>query len=162
MNYEEMLKTYQERSRNTLTDGITTALSYADEVSVSLGLLEDTGLLSEILDTISFSLPFAVIAVTEQGAVVLGKKTQKAALQDGSYRMLKTGAGMAAGAAAIAAGLGALPAVPIAVGTRLLMDKYRSQALTAYRVKQRTQRLKALVKQRGWDRDAEETKNNMD
>lgn len=156
MKYQDLLKTYQERSLSTLTDGITTALSYADEVSVSLGLMEDTGLLSEVLDSVSFGLPFAVIAVTEQGAVILGKKTQKAALQDGSYRMLKTGAGMAAGATAIAAGLGALPAVPIAVATRLLMDKYRSQSLTAYRVKQRTQRLGALIRQRGWGRPAEE------
>ncbi len=156
MNYQDMLKNYQERSRSTLTDGITTALSYTDEVSVSLGLLEDTGLLAEVLDTVSFSLPFAVIAVTEQGSVVLGKKTQKAALQDGSYRMLKTGAGMAAGAAAMAAGLGALPAVPIAVATRLLVDKYRSQSLTAYRVKQRSQRLAALIKQRGWSRPVDE------
>ncbi len=150
MNYQDLLKTYQERDRSALTDGITTALSYADEVTVSLGLMEDTGLLGEILDTVSFSLPFVVIAVTEQGSVILGKKTQKAALQDGSYRAFKTGAGMAAGAAAIAAGLGALPAVPIAVATRLLLDEYRSQSLTAYRVKQRTERLSALISKRNW------------
>lgn len=157
MNYQEMLKAYQDRRRSALTDSITTALSYADEVSVSLGLLEDTGLINEILDAVTFGLPFAVIAVTEQGAVILGKKTQKAALQDGSYRMLKTGAGMAAGTAAIAVGLGALPAVPIAVGTRLLLEKYRSQALTAYRVKQRSERLRALARQRGWGWEKENT-----
>jgi len=140
-----MVETYQNRSRGTLTDGITTALSHLDEVSVSLGLMEDSGLLSDLMGTLSLGLPFAVIAITEQGKVVLGRKTQKAALQDGSYRALKTGAGLAAGAAAMAAGLGALPAVPIAVGVRLALDKYRGNLLTAYRVKQRGERLKALI-----------------
>lgn len=139
-----MVETYRTRSKATLTDSITTALSHLDEVSVGLGVLEDSGLLTDILDTVSLGLPFAVIAVTEQGNVIFKKKTQKAALQDGTYRMLKTGAGMAAGAAAMAAGLGALPAIPIAVGVRVMLDKYRGSMLTAYRVKQRIQRLTAL------------------
>ncbi|NLW20450.1 MAG: hypothetical protein GXY84_03645 [Clostridiales bacterium] len=145
MTYEELLKTYRSRSRATLTDGITTALSHLDEVSVSLGLMEDSGLLSELMGSLSLGLPFAVIAVTEQGKVVLGRKTQKAALQDGSYRAVKTGAGLAAGAAAMAAGLGALPALPIAVGVRVMLDKYRGSMLTAYRVRQRGERLRALI-----------------
>ena len=154
MDYQELLDNYQKRSRSMLTDGITTALSHLDEVSVSLGLMEDTGLLSELMGTLSFGLPFAVIAVTEQGSVILGRKTQKAALQDGSYRMLKTGAGLAAGAAAIAAGLGAIPAVPIAVSVRMMLDNYRSGMLLAYRVKQRTQRLSALIQARGFRPDS--------
>ena len=148
MEYKDLLDTYRKRSKASLTDGITTALSHLDEVSVSLGLMEDSGLLAELMGALSLGLPFAVIAVTEQGAVVLKKKTQKAALQDGTFRALKTGAGLAAGAAAMAAGLGALPAVPIAVTVRLMLDKYRSQTLTAYRVRQRSQRLKALISER--------------
>lgn len=148
MEYKELLENYQNKSKSTLTDGITTALSHLDEVSISLGLMEDSGLLAELMGTLSMGLPFAIIAITEQGKVILGRKTQKAALQDGSYRAIKTGAGLAAGAAAMAAGLGALPAVPIAVSVRVMLDKYRSQMLTAYRVKQRGQRLKALIDQR--------------
>ena len=148
MEYKELLENYQNKSKSTLTDGITTALSHLDEVSISLGLMEDSGLLAELMGTLSMGLPFAIIAITEQGKVILGRKTQKAALQDGSYRASKTGAGLAAGAAAMAAGLGALPAVPIAVSVRVMLDKYRSQILTAYRVKQRGQRLKALIDQR--------------
>ena len=144
MNYQEMLDVYQKRNRSILTDGITTALSHMDEVSVSLGLMEDSGLLAETLGTLSMGMPFAVIALTEQGSVILGRKTQKAALQDASFRALKTGAGMAAGAAAMASGLGALPAIPIAVGVRMMLDKYRSGLLAAYRVAQRTKRLAAL------------------
>ena len=144
MKYQELLIAYQKRNRSSLTDGITTALSYADEVTVSLGLMEESGLLSETLGVVSAGLPFAVIALTEQGAVVLGRKTQKAALQDASFRAVKTGAGMAAGAAVIAAGAGALPAVPVAVGVRVLLDRIRGSALTASRVSQRTARLRAL------------------
>jgi len=148
MKYEDMVKTYQQRSQSKLTDSITTALSHMDEVGVSLGLMEDSGLMNELVGTLTAGLPFAVIAITEQGKVILGRKTQKAALADGSYRMLKTGAGMAAGAAVMAAGLGVLPAVPVAVSVRVMLDKYRSGVLAAYRVRQRTQRLSALVEAR--------------
>jgi hypothetical protein len=144
MDYETLLETYRRRNRSALVDGITTALSHVDEVTVGLGLMEDSGLMAELLGTLSLGLPFAVIAVTEQGAVVLGRKTQKAALQDASYRMLKTGAGLAAGAAVMAAGAGALPAIPVAVGVRLALDRYRSSLLTARRVKRRTDRVAAL------------------
>lgn len=144
MDYETLLETYRKRNRSALVDGITTALSHVDEVTISLGLMEDSGLLSELLGTLSLGLPFAVIAVTEQGAVVLGRKTQKAALQDASYRMLKTGAGLAAGAAVMAAGAGALPAIPVAVGVRLALDRYRSSLLTARRIRRRTERVAAL------------------
>lgn len=148
MDYQTLLRNYETRSRAALTDSITTALSHLDEVSVSLGLMEDSGLLADLLGTLSLGLPFAIIAVTEQGSVILGRKTQKAALQDGSYRAFKTGAGLAAGAAVMASGLGALPAVPVAVGVRLMLDKYRSNMLTAYRVRQRSERLQALIAQR--------------
>lgn len=144
MDYETLLETYRRRNRSALVDGITMALSHVDEVAVGLGLMEDSGLMAELLGTLSLGLPFAVIAVTEQGAVVLGRKTQKAALQDASYRMLKTGAGLAAGAAVMAAGTGALPAIPVAVGVRLALDRYRSSLLTARRVKRRTDRVAAL------------------
>ena len=148
MDYSSLLKKYRHRNRSMLTDGITTALSHLDEVSVDLGFLEEAGLIAETLETFSLALPFAVIAVTEQGAVVLGRKTQKAAVQDASFRMLKTGAGMAAGAAAMTAGLGAIPAIPFAVGVRVLLERYRSSRLTAYRVKHRVDRLKALNRAR--------------
>ncbi len=148
MDYQELLKRYQTRGRAALTDGITTALSHLDEVTVDLGLLEDTGLLGEALGAVSAALPFAVIALTEQGKVILGRKTQKAAMQDASFRFLKTGAGMAAGAAAMGLGVGALPAIPIAVGVRMLLENYRGAQLTAHRVRQRTERLRALTEAR--------------
>lgn len=142
--YQDLVERYQQRSRAALVDGITTALSHTDEVVMDLGLLEETGLLSDLLGTVSLGLPFVVIAVTEQRAVIRGRKTGKAALQDASFRALKTGAGLAAGGAVIASGLGALPAIPVAVGVRTVLEKYRSSLLTTQRVKQRIERLKAL------------------
>ena len=54
-----------------------------------------------------------------------------------------------AGAGAMVAGLGAgaLPAVPVAMGLRALMDKYRSQAMTGLRIERRIKRLRALREQ---------------
>ncbi len=147
-SYQDLVTRYQQRNRAALVDGITTALSHADEVVMDLGLLEETGLLPEVLGTVSLGLPFVIIAVTEQTAVIRGRKTGKAAFQDASFRMLKTGAGIAAGGAVMATGLGALPAIPVAVGVRVMLEKYRSSLLTAQRVKRRTQRLKALAETR--------------
>ncbi len=89
-----------------------------------------------MLGTVSLGLPFAIIAVTEQSAVIRGRKTGKAAMQDASFRMLKTGAGIAAGSAVMATGLGALPAIPVAVGVRAMLENYRSGMMTSQRVKQ--------------------------
>ena len=89
-------------------------------------------------------LPFAVIAVTEQCKVLLGKKTGAAGAGDAAYRMVKTGAAMGVGAAVTAAGAGAVVALPAAVSARVIMDRYRGYALMGHRVSLRTQRLKAL------------------
>lgn len=144
MKYPEIVEKYQKRKRTALTDSITTALSHMDEVSVDLGLLEESGLLNEVLGAVTLGLPFLVIAVTEQRKVILKRKTQQAALQDASFRAIKTGAGMAAGAAVMAAGLGAIPAIPVAVGVRNVLENLRTSAMVGQKVKQRTQRLSAL------------------
>ncbi len=127
-----------------MVDAVTTGLSLADNVTVDLGLLEDTGVATEIAETVSNVLPFAVIAVTEQCKVLLGKKTGAAGAGDAAYRMVKTGAAMGVGAAVTAAGAGAVVALPAAVSARVIMDRYRGYALMGHRVSLRTQRLKAL------------------
>ncbi|MBR5232543.1 MAG: hypothetical protein IKW00_09915 [Clostridia bacterium] len=146
--YRELVQHYKNRRRTDVVDAVTAGLSLADDVAVDLGLLEDTGLAGEIVETAAGVLPFAVIAVTEQCNVLLGKKTAAAGAGDAAYRMIKTGAAMGAGAAAVAAGASAAVALPVAVGARLVLDRYRCRTLTGYRVSQRTQRLKALVKRR--------------
>lgn len=141
--YAELVQKYQKRRRDTLVDSVTTGLSYADNVAVDLGLLED----SAVLETVTAAAPFAVIAVTEQMQVILGKKTGKAGFSDAVQRMLKTGAAMGVGALAAAAG-GAAAAIPAAVGTRVLLKSYQSSAMLNLRVQDRIGRLKALQERR--------------
>lgn len=142
--FQDLVNKYKKRRHDTVVDSVTTALSMADSVSVDMGLLEDTGVMADVLNTVSGLLPFAVIAVTEQCSVLLGKKTGRAGAGDAAFRMLKTGAAMGVGAAVAATGAGALAALPLAVGTRVLMDRYRGHALTGQRVTLRTKRLHAL------------------
>ena len=143
-SFKEMVEKYKKRRHDTVVDAGTTGLSLADNVTVDLGLLEDTGVATEIAETVSNVLPFAVIAVTEQCKVLLGKKTGVAGAGDAAYRMVKTGAAMGVGAAVTAAGAGAVVALPAAVSARVIMDRYRGYALMGHRVSLRTQRLKAL------------------
>ena len=143
-SFKEMVEKYKKRRHDTVVDAVTTGLSLADNVTVDLGLLEDTGVATEIAETVSNVLPFAVIAVTEQCKVLLGKKTGAAGAGDAAYRMVKTGAAMGVGAAVTAAGAGAVVALPAAVSARVIMDRYRGYALMGHRVSLRTPRLKAL------------------
>lgn len=143
-SFKEMVEKYKKRRHDTVVDAVATGLSLADNVTVDLGLLEDTGVATEIAETVSNVLPFAVIAVTEQCKVLLGKKTGAAGAGDAAYRMVKTGAAMGVGAAVTAAGAGAVVALPAAVSARVIMDRYRGHALMGHRVSLRTQRLKAL------------------
>lgn len=141
--YRELVEKYQKRRRDTLMDSVAAGLSYADNVAVDLGLMEDCG----ALDTLTAAAPFALIAVTEGMQVILGKKTGKAGGSDAVQRMLKTGAAMGVGALAAAAG-GAVAAVPAAMGTRALLKHYQSSAMLNLRVKDRIGRMKALRERR--------------
>lgn len=138
-SYEELVKKYAKRRKENLVDTVTAGLSYADNLAVSLGVMEDSG----VIDTLTAAMPFAVIAVTEQMRVILGKKTGKAGLNDTVQRMLKTGAAMGVGALAAAAA-GPAAAVPAAMGTRALLGKYRSKSLLKLRLQERTARLRAI------------------
>ena len=142
--YQELVKKYQKRRKDTLMDSVAAGLSYADNVAVDLGLMEDSG----ALEAISVTAPFALIAVTEEMQVILGKKTGKAALSDSVQRMLKTGAAMGVGALAAALTGGAALAVPAAAGTRALLRHYQSSSLLGLRVQDRTRRMRALRERR--------------
>ena len=141
--YEELVKKYAKRRKENLVDTVTAGLSYADHLAVDLGLLEENG----VLDAVTTAAPFAIIAVTEQLRVIMGRKTGKAGFSDAVQRMVKTGAAMGVGALAAAAG-GAAAAVPAAVGTRLLLSKYKSKSMLGLRIQERTERLRALRQQR--------------
>lgn len=138
--FKELVEKYQKKQSATLSDSIAAGLSLADEVSVDLGLISDSGL----LDAASFGLPLLFITFSETGRVLMGRKTTTAGLQDGAFRLAKTGIAMGAGMVVAGLGAGALPAVPVTVGLRALMDKYRSKALTGLRIENRIKRLRAL------------------
>ena len=146
--FQELVEKYQKRQTNTLVDSIAAGLSLADQVSVDLGLLSDSGIADDALGAMTMGLPLAVIAVTEGSRVLMGKKTGTAAMQDSAYRAAKTGAAMGAGALVAGLGAGALPGIPVAIGVRVLLDKYRSAALAGRRVDQRIKRLQALREKR--------------
>lgn len=148
LTFQDLVTKYKSKQQSTLVDSIAAGLSLADEVSIDLGVLGDSGLLTDALEVVSFGVPLALIAVTEGGRVLMGRKTKTAGLQDAAYRVVKTGAAMGAGAVAAGFGLGALPAIPVAMGARMALEKYRNTALTGRRVAQRTQRLRALREQK--------------
>lgn len=141
--YQEMLATYRKRQRNTVVDAIATGLTFMDEIAVDSGLLEETGLLAELTESVCGALPFAIIAVQEGSKVILGLKPAANGVQDSAFRMAKTGAALGVGGA-VAAGAGFWAAIPVTMGVRALFDRYRSKTLTGARVQGRINRLKEL------------------
>ncbi len=144
--YQEMLADYRKRQQNTVVDALATGLTYMDEIAVDTGLLEETGLLGELTESVCGALPFAIIAAQEGSKVVLGLKPAANGVQDGAFRMVKTGAAMGVGSA-VAAGAGFWAAIPVTMGVRALFDRYRSKALTGMRVQGRIARLQELSAQ---------------
>ena len=141
--YEEMVREYRKRQRDTVVDTIATGLTYMDEIAVDTGLLEETGILTDLMENMTGILPFAIITVSEGSKILLKKKPGKTGLKDGVYRMAKTGAAMGVGAAVMGAA-GFWTAIPVTMGVRALFDKYRSKTLTGHRVQGRIERLKEL------------------
>lgn len=141
--YQDILASYRKRQRNTVIDTIATGLTFMDEIAVDSGLLEETDLLAELTGSVCGALPFAIIAVQEGSKVILGLKPAANGMQDGAYRMVKTGAALGVGSA-VAAGAGFWAAIPVTMGVRALFDRYRSKALTGMRVQGRISRLKEL------------------
>lgn len=141
--YEELVKEYKKRQHDTVVDTIATGLTYMDEIAVDTGLLEETGILTELTESVTGVLPFVVISVSEGSKILLGKKPGVTGLKDGAFRMVKTGAAMGVGAA-VTGLTGFWAAIPVTMGVRALFDRYRSKALTGKRVEGRIKRLQEL------------------
>ena len=141
--YEELVQEYRKRQHDTVVDTIATGLTYVDEIAVDSGLLEETGILTELTESVTGFLPFMIISVSEGSKVLLGRKPGKTGLKDGAYRMVKTGAAMGVGAA-VTGLTGFWAAIPVTMGVRALFDRYRSKALTGRRVQGRINRLREL------------------
>ena len=141
--YAQMVEEYRRRQHDTVVDALATGLTYMDEIAVDTGVLEETGLLTELTESVCTALPFAIIAVDEGSKVLLGRKPGKTGMADGAYRAVKTGAALGVGGA-VASMAGFWAALPVTMGVRALFDRYRSRALTGLRVQGRISRLKEL------------------
>ncbi|MBQ6400245.1 MAG: hypothetical protein IJI21_09035 [Clostridia bacterium] len=141
--YEELVREYRKRQRDTVVDTLASGLTYLDEIAVDAGLLEETGLWTELTENLTGLLPFAIISVSEGSKVLLGKKPGKTGLKDGAFRIAKTGAALGVGAA-VSGLTGFWAAIPATMGVRALFDRYKSRALTGRRVQGRINRLKEL------------------
>jgi hypothetical protein len=141
--YEELVREYRKRQHDTVVDTLATGLTYVDEIAVDTGLLEETGIMTELTESVTGLLPFMIISVSEGSKVLLGRKPGKTGLKDGAYRMVKTGAAMGVGAA-VTGLAGFWAAIPVTMGVRALFDRYRSKALTGRRVEGRIKRLQEL------------------
>ena len=142
-SYEEMVREYRKRQHDTVVDTIAAGLTYMDEIAVDTGILEETGILTELTESVSGALPFVMISVSEGAKVLLGRKPGKNGVKDGADRMVKTGAALGVGTA-VAGAAGFWAAIPVTMGVRALFDRYRSKALTGLRVQGRINRLKEL------------------
>lgn len=141
--YEELVREYRKRQHDTVVDTLAAGLTYVDEIAVDTGLLEETGILTELTQSVSSVLPFVIISATEGTKVLLGKKPGVTGLKDGAFRMVKSGAAMGVGAA-VTGVAGFWAAIPITMGVRAMFDRYRSKALTGRRIQGRIQRLQEL------------------
>ena len=141
--YEELVKEYKKRQHDTVVDTIATGLTYVDEIAVDAGLLEETGVLTELTENVTGLLPFVIISFSEGSKILLGRKPGKTGLKDGAYRMVKTGAAMGIGAA-VTGVTGFWAAIPVTMGVRALFDRYRSRTLTRKRIHGRIKRLQEL------------------
>ena len=154
--YEEIVKDYKKRQHDTVVDTIATGLTYMDQIAVDTGLLEETGILTELTQSVTGILPFVIISATEGTKVLLGRKPGKTGLKDGAFRMAKTGAALGVGAA-VTGITGFWAAIPVTMGVRALFDRYRSKTLTGRRVQSRIQRLQELNKMIRQERPVRET-----
>ena len=141
--YEELVQEYRKRQHDTVVDTISAGLTYVDRIAIDTGILEETGILTELTQSVSGILPFAIISATEGTKVLLGKKPGKTGLKDGAFRMVKSGAAIGVGAA-VTGLAGFWAAIPVTMGVRAMFDRYRSKALTGRRVQGRIQRLEEL------------------
>ena len=141
--YEELVKEYRKRQHDTVVDTLATGLTYMDEIVVESGLLEETGIMTELTESVSGLLPFVIISASEGTKVLLGRKPGMTGLKDGAYRMAKTGAALGIGAA-VTGLAGFWAAIPVTMGVRAMFDRYRSKTMTGRRVQGRINRLKEL------------------
>ena len=155
--YEEIVRGYRRRRKDTVVDTVATGISYVDNIAADY-VLPGTETLPAVVSASLNALPFAVIAVVEGTKVLLGRKPARTGTKDAVRRMVKTGVALGIGSAA--AGLvGPWAAAPAAVGMRYALDRKKSRYLGNLRVRSRIARLQEMRRhmERETVREEEET-----
>ena len=67
--YEELVKEYRKRQHDTVVDTIATGLSYMDQIAVDSGILEETGILTELTTSVTPFLPFVIISARSPSGI---------------------------------------------------------------------------------------------
>ncbi len=150
-SYQEMVTEYKKRQKDTLIDAISTGLTYADNIAVDSGALEQAGMLNDVASPLCSALPFVIIAFAEGSKVILGRKHAKTGAKDAARRMLKTGTAIGVGAL-VSSVAGIWAAIPASMGSRMVFDHYKSSALTNMRIRSRITRLhemNQLIREQG-------------
>ncbi|MGI6739390.1 MAG: hypothetical protein ACOX54_08505 [Christensenellales bacterium] len=142
-NLKELFEHYKSRDKSIIVDSIALGASFVDEMSIGLGLIENTDVLMDTVSPISTALPFATVVLHEGSNVLFKHKSLKAGNQDTRYRLVRNGASLVLGTMLNCIGAGII-ALPCAIGLRLTLNRFRSKILTSYRVEKRIERIKAL------------------
>lgn len=146
-SFKDMLLKYTKKDKSTLTDTVTVGLSFADEASEDLGLLDKCSALGETLGTVTAVLPFASVVAQESVKVALKKKTFAAGRQDAAYRLVRNGLSVGAGAVVCSLGAG-VAAIPASCGVRIASDKIRTRFMASTRIEKRIARVKSISNMR--------------
>ena len=56
-DFDTLVKKYKKRSKDRLVDQVSIGLSYAESFTADAGLLSDTGVMQEVIDTAGTILP---------------------------------------------------------------------------------------------------------
>jgi len=86
--YEEIVRVYKKRQHDTVVDTIATGLIYMDEVAVDSGLLEETGILTELrnrLATIEKKLPKEASKEKKKAGSIIRDATWLVAIAAGAW-----------------------------------------------------------------------------
>ena len=80
--YADLVKEYRKRQHDTVVDTIATGLTYVDEIAVDTGLLEETGILTELTQSVSGILPFVIISAVPHGQKRSGHGRRSRSVRD--------------------------------------------------------------------------------
>lgn len=102
--------------------------------------------LEELVETVLPGLPFVLIATGEGRKVLMGRKSFNLAMQDGLYRVARTGAAIGIGALVVLLDGGIL-SIPASFLSRMSFDRYNVMTRSVTALEKRIEMLRPLASQ---------------